>query len=327
MTEYAPREPEIMERARPFEDAPAPLARAEASAMDIATTTASQEVQVAFVMAKKFPRDEQEAYRRIMKACSRRSLAEQASYAFPRGGTKVTGPSIRLAEVLAQNWGNFKSGVIELERKRGVGGTGESVAMSYAVDLETNSWDTKVFTVRHWRDTQSGGYALTDERDIYELVANQGARRKRACILSLIPGDIAEAAESECDKTLSGQNAEPLSDRVRAALVDFEKVQVTKEMIETRLGFKVEAMSEQHLAALKKVFVSLRDGMSKRGDWFKPPAADGSKPANLDEMADALASKASKPKGKKTAEQFLTGEPTAAEKAEIEAEDRRAASP
>src|SRR6185436_17575572 len=108
--------------------------------------------------------------------------------------------------------------------------------MSFAVDLETNSWDTKVFTVRHWRDTRDGGHALTDERDIYELVANQGARRKRACILALIPGDIAEAAEAECDKTLAGENQEPREDRVRAMLVDFDKVGVTKEMIEVRLG-------------------------------------------------------------------------------------------
>lgn len=291
-------EPEIMPPSRPFDDQPAALARPETSAMDIATTTASQEVQVAFVMAKKFPRDERESYKRIIKACSRRSLAEQASYMFPRGGTKVTGPSIRLAEVLAQNWGNFKSGVIELERKRGAGGCGESVAMSYAVDLETNSWDTKVFTVRHWRDTQQGGYALTDERDIYELVANQGARRKRACILSLIPGDIAEAAEQECEKTLAGENKEPLSDRIRAMIVDFEKVQVTQEMIEVRLGFKVDAMGEQHLAALKKVFVSMRDGMSQRGDWFKPPVAASAKDAkpSLDAMADELAKKTTKKK-------------------------------
>jgi hypothetical protein len=105
-------------------------------------------------------------------------------------------------------------------------------------------------------------------------------------------------------------------------------------MIETRLGFKIDAMSEQHLAALKKVFVSLSDGMSKRGDWFKPPAVTDGKPAsNLDEMADQLAAKATKKPGAKTkAEQatFLTGaapsgELTDAEKAEIEREDREAA--
>lgn len=54
-------------------------------------------------------------------------------YQYLRGGTKVTGPSIRLAEVLAQNWGNLSFGVKELEQR-----DGESIAMAYTWDLETN---------------------------------------------------------------------------------------------------------------------------------------------------------------------------------------------
>ena len=54
----------------------------------------AQEVQAAMVIAKKFPRDEVESYNRIMQSCKRKSLAESAMYEYPRGGTKVTGPSI-----------------------------------------------------------------------------------------------------------------------------------------------------------------------------------------------------------------------------------------
>ena len=263
----------------------------ERSALDVATTRAAQEVQAAMVVAKRFPRDEEASYRRILKACQRVSLAGQASYMFPRGGSKVTGPSIRLAEVLAQSWGNFESGVVELERKRG-----ESVAMAYAWDLETNSRDVKVFTVRHWRDTESGGYALESERDIYECVANQGARRKRACILALIPGDVVESAEDECEKTLAGQNKTPLSDRVRDMLVDFDKLGVTKEMIEARLGFKTESIGEAHLIGFKKIHQSLKDGMATRGDFFKPPkAAAGPAPTTLADVGEALAKKVAPP--------------------------------
>ena len=60
----------------------------------------AQEVQAAMVIAKKFPRDEVQSFNRIMKACQRKTLAEQAMYEYPRGGTKVTGPSIRLAEAM-----------------------------------------------------------------------------------------------------------------------------------------------------------------------------------------------------------------------------------
>lgn len=125
----------------------------------------AQEVQGAIVMAKKFPRDEYDAMERIKRTCQRATLAEQAIYSYPRGGQTVMGPSIRLAEALAQNWGNIDYGVIELEQKNG-----SSEMMAYAWDLESNTRVTKIFTVEHKRDTRKGTYQLTDSRDIYEAI-------------------------------------------------------------------------------------------------------------------------------------------------------------
>ena len=188
----------------------------------------AQEVQAAMVIAKKFPRDESVAWSRVMTACQRKSLAEQAMYEYPRGGTKVTGPSIRLAEAMAQAWGNLDFGIVELEQKNG-----ESQVMAYAWDLETNTRQTKIFSVPHIRGTKKGNIPLTDPRDIYEMVANQGARRLRACILGVIPGDVIDAAVDACQKTLAGGNKEPLIDRVRKGAKIFEdKFSVTIPMLE-----------------------------------------------------------------------------------------------
>lgn len=73
--------------------------------------------------------------------------------------------------------------------------------MAYAWDLETNTRVTKIFGVEHKRDTRNGSYALTDSRDIYEATANFGARRMRACILGVIPGDVVDMAVNECKET------------------------------------------------------------------------------------------------------------------------------
>ena len=148
-------------------------------------------------MAKAFPRNVVAARDRIMNACTRPRLAETACYTYARGGTEVTGPSIRLAEMLAQNWGNITFGIRELEQKNG-----ESTCEAFAWDMETNSRQTKVFQVPHIRYTRQGVKRLTDPRDIYELVANNGARRLRACILGVIPGDVVEEAVEACDATL-----------------------------------------------------------------------------------------------------------------------------
>lgn len=120
----------------------------------------AQEVQGAMVIAKRFPRDEVESFNRIMQSCKRKSLAESAMYEYPRGGTKVSGPSIRLAEAMAQNWGNIDFGITELEQKNG-----ESQVMAYAWDLETNTRQVKIFSVPHVRGTKKGNVPLTDPRD------------------------------------------------------------------------------------------------------------------------------------------------------------------
>src|SRR5690606_16065686 len=157
----------------------------------------------------------------------------------PRGKQMVEGPSIRMAEVLAQNWGNLSFGIKELEQK-----PGESTALAYAWDLETNVRQEKVFTVKHSRKAKGKIQKLDDPRDIYELVVNNGARRVRACILGVIPGDIVEKAVDECKRTMEGGNGEPLKDRINKSLQLFkEKYKITQEQIEERFGYSVSAFT------------------------------------------------------------------------------------
>lgn len=174
---------------------------------DAAAQREIAEVQASMAISKRFPRNQAQALDRILIACQRPTLAEGALYSYSRGGTEITGPSIRLAEAIVQQWGNVDFGIRELEQRNG-----ESTVEAYAWDLETNTRQKKIFQVRHKRVTKAKpqGYDLTDPRDIYELVANQGARRLRACILGIIPGDIVESAVNQCEQTLKANPAKNL---------------------------------------------------------------------------------------------------------------------
>ncbi len=216
----------------------------------------------AMQMAKSFPRDIVAARDRIINACTRPSLAETACYTYARGGTEVTGPSIRLAEMLAQNWGNMSFGIRELEQRNG-----ESTCEAFAWDMETNSRQVKVFQVSHIRHTKNGDKVLTDPRDIYELVANNGARRLRACILGIIPGDIVEEAVNQCEVTLATK-FEVTPERIKEMLKKFSEFGVTKEQIEERIQRHIDAMTPAQMADLGKKYNSIKDGMSKPEDWF-----------------------------------------------------------
>lgn len=261
-----------------------------------AVARATQEIQAALVIAQRFPRDEVRVKSKILEACKRKELAEVAEYEYSRGGTRITGPTVDLLRAIANRWGNIRFGWSETERR-----DGQSTVRCFAWDTQTNGQAERSFVVRHWRDTQGGGYELTDERDIYELLANSAARRVRACMEEVIDSDIITAAIDQCRLTLRSGEKTPLSDRAVQMVATFAEFGVTQAMIEKRLGNKLEAVSENQLASLRRVWKSLRDGVGKREEYFKPetvapdftgtaPAAAAGKPAtNPDEAAEAAA--------------------------------------
>lgn len=218
-------------------------------------------VQGAMILARQFPRHEGNALAAIEATCQNPRFADAALYEFPRGGERVTGLSIRAAEALAQAWGNIDYGFRVVERR-----DGSSRIAAFCWDLQTNVRVTREFEVAHVRDTKNGRKLLFDERDIYELEANMAQRRVRAAILEVIPRHVSDAAEDACRET-----QEKIEDieKARAALAEaFKKHGVTVEQVETRIGKKWAAASRQDIVQLKRIAVSLRDGMSKPEDWF-----------------------------------------------------------
>lgn len=243
------------------------------------------EVQARMVIARSHPRKPIQAVDQILLDCMRPSLAEKALYSYSRGGSDITGPTIRLAEAIAQRWGNIASGIKEISRQ---GQYSECIA--YAWDLESGYYDERQYQVRHWRDTRQGGYVLTDERDIYELTANMGQRRKRAVLLTVIPGDVVEAAVNQCEDTLN-THADTSPEAITRILDAFDKFEVGTVQIEAKIQRRIDSIRPAQVVLLRKIYNSLRDGMSNPSDWFEAPggapAANGGVWGRVDAMHDA----------------------------------------
>jgi hypothetical protein len=232
--------------------------------VEVEQQRAIAETQAAMIIAKRFPRDQVKALDRITNACARPRLAEAATYAYSRGGTEITGPSIRLAEAIAQNWGNLQFGIRELDQR-----VGSSMVEAFAWDIETNTRQVKIFHVAHKRTSKAKGtYQLEDPRDIYEMVANQGARRLRSCILGIVPGDVVETAVSACEATLK-TTAQVTPERIASILEKFAEFKVTKTQLEARIQRRIDTMTPAQMVGLGKIYNSLKDGMSVAGDWFE----------------------------------------------------------
>jgi len=226
------------------------------------------EVQASLVIAKKFPRNEQKAIERIKNACGRTTLANSAIYSYSRGGTEITGASIRLLEAIKCAWGNIDSGWRELERddKR-------AIVQAYAWDKETNTKEERTFEVPLIRYTRRGSYPLTDPRDIYEWEANQASRRVRACLQALIPADVVEDAVNCCIATQKA-NVDMSPETIKALIEAFAKLNVTQSMIEKRLGRSITAMQAGHVVQLRTIYKSIVDGIGKAFDFFEPDEKD-----------------------------------------------------
>ena len=230
----------------------------------IEASRAIAEAQGKLVIAKRFPRDEVQAYAKAMEACQRPTMAEKAFYSFPRGGQTVEGPTIRFAEELARCWGNIDYGIKELSQDEG-----KSEMQAYAWDLETNAQSVQNFTNPHIREVGGKAKILTSQRDIYEINANMGARRLRSRILAILPTDLVDMAIAECKKTLAGNNDEPLIDRVKKMVVAFGKLGVTQEQIEKRLGRKVDTMTIDDFTDYIGIYNAIKQGESKIAEWFE----------------------------------------------------------
>lgn len=232
----------------------------------VESSRAIAEAQGKLIIAKRFPRDEVQAYAKAIQVCQRPKMAESAFYSYPRGGSTVSGVSIRFAEELARCWGNLDYGIKELSRD-----SGKSEMQAYCWDIETNTISIQNFTNPHQREAGGRMVKLTSDRDIYEINANMAARRLRARILAILPDWFVEDCITECKKTLAGKNDTPLIDRVRSMVVQFEKVSVTREMLEKRLKHTIETTTQDEFVELVGIFNSLKDKQSTVADWFEQP--------------------------------------------------------
>ncbi|MCC6812258.1 MAG: hypothetical protein IT381_32855 [Deltaproteobacteria bacterium] len=276
------------------------VAKSNGGAMvDIGQAREVADVQAAMLIAQRFPRDQIAAMDRILMAFTRPTLAETALYEYGRGGSDVSGLSIRAAEAMAQQWGHIHMGVEEVDRRGGA-----STVRAWCFDAQTGTRDSKVFQVKHWRDTKKGGYQITDERDIYELIANMAARRKRACILAVIPGDVQEAVKRQIETTLKAK-IEITPELLKSLEEKFAAFGVTVSMIEKRIQRRMEAITPGLVMQLGKIYNSLKDGMSTPAEWFEaepPSPASGPPPSKGDGIKDALRAKTKPAVDKETGE-------------------------
>ncbi|TMU98061.1 hypothetical protein [Streptomyces sp. DASNCL29] len=242
-----------------YAPAPAPAPSFIGQGTAVEQSRAVAEVQAAVIVARQFPRNEALAISKMKTAFSQHGLAIRSFFRFSRGGSTVSGETIQFAKELARCWGNIHHGVHELRRDDAAG---ESEMQAWAWDLETNERASTTFIVPHARWTKSSGSSrLEDPRDVYENNSNNGARRLREMIFTVLPDWYREQAKTIATNTLEkGAGDAPRSQRIADCIAHFETIGVTVEQLEESRGRTSDKWTNLDLGQLQVIAESIRRG-------------------------------------------------------------------
>lgn len=234
------------------------------------------------------PRSPAKAARNIMSlATMSERAAQECGYALPRGNKPVLGPSIRLAEIVAGQWGNARVGarVVHVDRI-------EKFVEAEGIfhDLETNVATTA--RVRR-RIVDKNGRLFND--DMIIVTGNAAASiAKRNAILAAVPKAVwAEAYEASI-QVMRG-DAKTLPERRTDLFKAFASFGVKPEQIATYLQIAdANDLTLDHIATLTVIFRALKSGEEQVETYFEPTKvagkdegkkADGQKPQTLQDVA------------------------------------------
>lgn len=236
--------------------APSPSWVGQATAVEQSRAVA--QVHAAVLVAQQYPRNQTAAIAAMRESCAQVELANRAFFSYRRGGSNVAGPSVYLARELARVWGNIDYGVQELLRDDQ---HGQSEMQAVAWDLQTNTRVSAVFIVPHMRDKEGGMVPLTQARDIYENNANQGAKRVRQAIFSVLPPWFVADAENRCRATIEHGGGVPLPQRIADVIADYEQYfQVDLDRLVQQLGKPSDRWTAIDVSQLRITGASLKNG-------------------------------------------------------------------
>jgi len=278
----------------------------------LAVHLAQAELNQAVTTARTFPRSITTVMRNIKSlATLNEKAAADNVYALPRGGKPIRGPSVRLAEIIASQWGNCHVGsrVVAVDKFEKV-----VIAEGVFIDLETGMKRTAQI---QRRIVDKAGRLYND--DMITMTGNAAASiAMREAVLKGVPRAIWWDAYEASEQVIAG-DIKTLAVRREEAAKAFAVWGITPEQIFASL--EIEGMDDlglDEVATLTAMYRAIKAGEQQVEDYFpaktdKGAATDAAKgtAAKLGKIAEQGKTEGDKPEGGKAA----TDKPKKADKA------------
>lgn len=250
------------------------------------------EIDMQITTAKRYPRSIKAFKQQAMEmATLDEETAGSMFYVLPRGGKKIEGPSVRLAEVVGSCYGNLRYGsrIVSVDDKF-------ITAQGACHDLEKNiaiNYEVKR------RITNKSGQRFND--DMIQTTGNAAcAIALREAIFKIVPRSIFKAIYEEARLTSVGK-ATSMSEKRHKAVDWFKKAGATDAQIFGFLGRAgIDEITIDDLITLRGMVTAIKDGEITIEAAF---AVEGDTPTTGSKAKPSKANDLLKPKAEKPAEQ------------------------
>lgn len=231
------------------------LDRAERANIDIQVST-----------AKQYPRSISRCVNNAVAiATMDKETAQSCGYALPRGGKPITGPSVHLAKIIAQQYGNLRAEakVVEITDR-------QVVSRGTAWDLENNY--AVAFEVRRSIIGKGGSRYSDDMITVTGNAANSIAYRN--AIFGVVPKSITDKAYQAAQHLITGDlsDEEKLIKRRDGAIKHFvDTYAITEEEVVKLCGkHTINQIQAPEIALLIGFAQSLKDGDTTVDELMAP---------------------------------------------------------
>ncbi|MDR1556225.1 MAG: hypothetical protein LBS88_04240 [Tannerellaceae bacterium] len=223
--------------------------------------------------AKRFPRDLRRATNNaIAIATMDRETAQACTYALPRGGKPITGPSIHLARIIAQCYGNIRAEakVVDITAT-------QVVSRGTAWDLENNY--ASAFEVRRSIVSKNGTRYNDDMITVTGNAANAIAYRN--AVFSIIPKSIIDKAYRAAQEAITGDLSDEtklIARRTKALNYFSDEYGITEPEVLKLVGkHTVNQIGAEEIALMIGFQQSLKDGDTTVEELLKDIRSKGDK--------------------------------------------------
>jgi dUTPase len=246
------------------------------------------EYDIQISTAKRFPRD----LTRVKNNCIAlvtmdKETAESCRYALPRGGKTISGPSVHMARIMVQQYGNIRvtSSIKQITEN-------QVISEAACFDLETNyackievrrsiMQNEYVFDPVQNKRIKTGRMVRMDD-DMVTVTGNaSNSIALRNAILNVIPRGITDATYKAAVQMVTGDLTDEtklILARDKALKYFKDQYSVTEARLLKAMGLNsINQIKPEQIADMKAMIQSLKDGDSTVDEMFGPKSGDEKK--------------------------------------------------